>query len=155
MCSECCDLIPKPVTQIDQENFKWLFKSIVRPHLEYANTIWNPARKKDITSIENVQRRATKIIPQLKDMNYADRLKQLKMPTSRYRRIRGDIIESFKIIREIYDPRAIPTLFPENPDTGTRVYEITNQIKTELIHGANCQSLEQPPQPRCTSTNQA
>ena len=108
---------------IDQENFKWLFKSIVRPHLEYANAIWNPVMKKDITSIENVQRHATKMVPQQKDMSYTDRLKQLKMPTLRYRRIRGDMIEAFKIIREIYDLRAIPTLSPENPDKVTRGHE--------------------------------
>ena len=78
--------------------------------------------KKDITSIEHVQRRATKMVPQLKDMSYTDRLKQLKMPTLRYRRIRGDMIETYKIIREIYDQRAIPTLSLENPDTGTRCH---------------------------------
>ena len=43
---------------------------------------------------------------------YTDRLKQPKMATLRYRRIRGDMIEAFKIIREIYDQIAIPTLSP-------------------------------------------
>ena len=116
-------MIRRCFVHIDQENFKWLFKSIVCPHLEYVNAIWNPVMKKDITSIENVQRRATKMVPQQKDMSYTDRLKQLKMPTLRYRRIRGDMIEAFKIIREIYEQRAIPTLSPENPDKVTRGHE--------------------------------
>ncbi len=116
-------MIRRCFVHIDEENFKWLFKSIVRPHLEYANAIWNPIRMKDITLIENVQRRATKMVPQLKDMSYTNRLKHLKMPTLRYRRFRGDMIETFKIIRHIYDQRAIPTLSPENPDRRTRGHE--------------------------------
>ena len=55
-------MIRRFFVHIDQENFKWLFKLIVRPHLEYANAIWNPVMKKDITSIENVQRHATKMV---------------------------------------------------------------------------------------------
>ena len=59
-------MIRRCFVHIDQENFKWLLKSIVRPHLEYANAIWNPVMKKDITSIENVQRHATKMVPHFK-----------------------------------------------------------------------------------------
>jgi hypothetical protein len=55
----------------------------------------------DIEKIENVQRRATKQVPTLKNMEYTERLKQLKMPTLKYRRMRGDMIEVFKIINDI------------------------------------------------------
>ena len=140
-------MIRKCFVHIDQENFKWLFKSIVRPHLEYANAIWNPVMKKDITSIENVQRHATKMVPQLKDMSYTDRLKQLKMPTLRYRRIRVDMIETYKIIREIYDQRAIPTLSLENPDTGTRGHEFKlykHRSKTRLRQNSFTERIVSP-----------
>ena len=50
-----------------------------------------------------VQKRATKILPQLKHMNYSDRLKACKLPTLHYRRIRGDMIETYKILTEKYD----------------------------------------------------
>ena len=60
---------------MDPENFRWLYKAVVRPHLEYANAVWCPLRKKEITMIENVQRRATKMVPGLKDRSYVDRLK--------------------------------------------------------------------------------
>jgi hypothetical protein len=52
-----------------------LFKALVRPHLEYANSVRCPYRKADILSVENVQRRATKMLPSLKNMNYEERLR--------------------------------------------------------------------------------
>ena len=50
-------------------------------------------KKKDITLIENVQRRATKLIPSLKNLSYEDRLRRLKFPSLTYR-TRGDMIET-------------------------------------------------------------
>ena len=52
---------------------------------------------KHIESIEGVQCRATKMIPELKHLSYPERLKKLKLPTMAYRRARGDMIEVFKI----------------------------------------------------------
>ena len=40
---------------LDETMFLKLYKSLVRPHIEYPNTIWYPSKKKDITAIENVQ----------------------------------------------------------------------------------------------------
>ena len=53
---------------LDEENFKYLFKSIVRPHLEYAACVWSPHLKKDQESFENVLRRASKRIMGMKDL---------------------------------------------------------------------------------------
>ena len=54
---------------------------MVRPHLEYGATVWNTHFKKQITLIENVQRRATKQIPGLAHLSYLERLQLLKLPT--------------------------------------------------------------------------
>ena len=59
-----------------------------------------------IENIEKVQKRATKLIISLKKLPYPERLRQLKLPTLKYRRLRGDMIEVFKIIHKYYDIRA-------------------------------------------------
>ena len=48
-------LIRHSFIHLDESTFKMLYKALVRPHTEYANTAWNPVKMKDITSIENVQ----------------------------------------------------------------------------------------------------
>ena len=74
-----------------------------RSQLDYASVIWNPYKEKYNEQIEKVQRRATKTLPNLKHLSYVERLKKLKLPCLKYRRIRGDLIEVYKIITGSYD----------------------------------------------------
>ena len=53
-------------------NFRKLYTTFVRPHLEYCTPAWNPSLKKDISRLERVQRRATKIVPCLKNSSYSN-----------------------------------------------------------------------------------
>ena len=77
--------------------FKKIFCAQVRSHLEYAIQFWAPHYRKDINTIESVQRRATKYIPGFKELSYTDRLKKLDIPTLAYRRLRGSMIEVYKM----------------------------------------------------------
>ena len=96
-------MIRRTFVYMDKQMFKHLFVSIVRPHLEYAAPVWNPHQKALINLLENVQRRATKLIPGMKELSYKERLILLKLPTLQYRRYRGDMIELYKLSHGIYD----------------------------------------------------
>ena len=74
-----------------------------RPHLEYCIQAWRPYRKKDIDKLERIQRRATKMIPELRDLSYESRLLQCGLTTLETRRLRGDQIEVFKIVNGYED----------------------------------------------------
>ena len=67
-------------------------------------------KKGDIEDLERVQKRATKIIPGLKHLTYVERLHTCKLTTLHYRRIRGDMIETYKILTGKYDPVTAPQL---------------------------------------------
>mgnify|MGYP006336457883 CR=1 FL=1 len=84
------------------ESMQLLFVALVRPHLEFGNVVWSPRLEKDKKLVEGVQRRATKIIPGLKDLTYEQRLEKMKLPSMCYRRLRGDLIEVFKYTHNIY-----------------------------------------------------
>ena len=76
-----------------------LYKSMVRPHLEYAVPAWCPNKISDIILLEGVQRRFTKSIPELNKLQYEMRLKNLKYFETR--RIWGNLIEVYRIMNVI------------------------------------------------------
>ena len=67
-------LIFRTFTFMDKDMFLSIYKSVVRPHLEYASSVWSPMFKKDKIPIENVQRQATRLVKCLKHLSYEDRL---------------------------------------------------------------------------------
>jgi len=91
-------LIKRNFRSIDIEEFNLLYKAYIRPHLEYCIQVWSPYLKKDIESLERVQRRATKLVGSLKNKPYEERLKALQLTTLEKRRLRGDLIETYKIV---------------------------------------------------------
>ena len=70
--------------------------------------------KKHILIIENVQRRATRLVPGFSNLSYEDRLRELNILTLEYRRCRGRMIEVYKILNKYYDSKATEGLFELN-----------------------------------------
>ena len=73
-------------------------KAIVRPHLDYCIQARSPCLRKDIDMLEKIQRRATKLIPGLRDLRYEERLKEWGLTTLEARRLRWYQIVVFKIL---------------------------------------------------------
>ena len=72
-------LIKRNFKNLYEKTFILLYKSLVRSQLEYTSSVWFPYRKSLINEIESIQRRATKLIPNLKNLTYTERLKHLKL----------------------------------------------------------------------------
>ena len=121
-------VIRRSFRHLNAETFLPMYKSMVRSQLDYASSIWAPYQKKLVDKIEQVQKRATKQIPGLGNLSYPDRLKKLKLPTLSYRRVRGDMIELYKITKEIYDP-AVTSCIKLAKDTNIRHSTRTNEVK--------------------------
>ena len=119
-------LISRSITYKTKEIMVPLFKSLIRPVLEYANVVWSPSKKQDINALEQVQRRYTKHMIGMSNLTYEDRLRNLNLPSLEYRRFRGDMIETFKITHNFYDQRVTGSLlkFSTNNSTRTNGYKL-------------------------------
>ena len=93
-----------------------LFKATIRPILEYANAVWSPHKRKDVDRIEKIQKNYTKCIIGCKNLNYEQRLIKLKLPSLEFRHMRGDLIETYKILHNLYDPDTTTDLFSLVPE---------------------------------------
>ena len=97
-------------------SFKLIYCAQVRTQVEYGSPVWSPYLKKDITFVEKVQRKATKYLYGMKELTYEERLKKLQLPTLSFRRLRGSMIEVYKIFH-VYDKAATPCLPLSNVNT--------------------------------------
>lgn len=91
-------LVSRTFVYKDLHTMKRLYTALVRPHMEYCVVVWSPRFKKDIDRIEQVQRRATRMIPEIRHLPYEERLRKMKLPSMVYRRYRGDMITVYKYL---------------------------------------------------------
>jgi hypothetical protein len=114
--------------------FSLLYKSLIRPQLEFANSVWNPCFHKDINILEKVQKRATKLIPVIRHLDYESRCNFLGLTSLEERRKRGDLIQFYKIrngldsVKFSNEPVLIGRNGPSNVSSNLRraglVYEV-------------------------------
>ena len=72
-----------------------MYTSLVRPHLEYASSVWSPYLKKHCQTKENVQQRAIKLIRNISHLSCKDRLQYTCLPSLEYRRTRSNMLPVF------------------------------------------------------------
>ena len=118
---------------LSEKLFVQLFKTLVRPVLEYGHVIWQPYNKTQCAEIEDVQRRATKLLSSLRDKEYPERLVALRLPSLEYRRMRGDIIDLYKYIHGFY--KTATPLFQLSTVLNTRgnSYKLAKDQSTRLV----------------------
>ena len=110
LANQILGIIKRNFKDLSRDSFILIYKSIVRSQLEYAVQIWNPYKLSLIEDLEKVQKRATKLVKGLHKVSYTTRLKLLNLPTLRYRRNRGDMIEVFKSLTGEYDVNIVPSM---------------------------------------------
>ena len=67
-------LIKRNFIYLTEDAYVSMYKSLVRCHLEYANSVWNPHRQGQIKDLQKVQMRATKLVMTVKHLSYKERL---------------------------------------------------------------------------------
>ena len=101
----------RSLTYRDKDTWLKLYRMYIRPHLENCAQAWSPWTEADIDLIESVQRRAIRMTSDMKGNTYEERLTEAKMFTLQQRRLRGDMIEVWKLLHghEKVDVSAILT----------------------------------------------
>jgi ribonuclease P/MRP protein subunit RPP40 len=87
----------------DKNVFLRLYKTYVRPHLEFASVAWSPWLATDIAAIENVQIKVLNMISGMSNKSYPEKLKELNIWSLEKRRVMFDIIQMYKITHKIGD----------------------------------------------------
>jgi len=96
-----------------------LYKSLVRLHLEYCSTTWNPRYNKDKFLLERIQHRFTRIFSHLRPLPHETRLRRLGLWSLEERRNRADLMELFKLMKGL-SSTPWSHFFKKAEDTSTR-----------------------------------
>ena len=134
-------LMRRSFTYVDCKSFRKIYTAFVRPHLEYAQSVWLPHLQKYVNMLENVQIRATKLVDGLGNLDYEERLKRLNLPSLAFRRFRGDLIELYRHFHH-YDQVIIPPSFQRRERvTRKHEYQLLQRKAKDGIRGVQSNSF--------------
>ena len=83
---------------VDYDVMVKLYKTLVRPIIEYNNVLWGPFYVSDNQKIERIQRKATRTIPSISHLSYHNRLRHLNLPSLQHRRRRDAYIRYLGVL---------------------------------------------------------
>ena len=136
-------MIRRTFSSFDRDALLHLYKTLIRPVLEYSSCVWHPLLKKDIEKLEKVQRRATKLVRSLRNLDYPSRLRSLKLPTLAYRRHRSDMLQVFRLVTGIddFDPSQFFSMAKTKRTRGHGFKMEKKRARTKLRQGVFSQRV--------------
>ena len=123
--------ILKKFIHLDTHLFALLYKTFIRPILEYSSQICRPYHSTQFSKLESCQRRLTKWCKSIRHLTYEERLQTLKLQSVRHRFDRGDAILTYQILTGLLDVR--PFFFTPHV-TLTRGHSLKLQGSTSRLH---------------------
>ena len=101
----------------------FLFKTHIRPLLDYCSCLWNTGFVEDVRKLERVQRRWTKRIDNLGEMGYAERLCKLDLFSVQGRLLRSDLIQYWKVMNA-HCSIPVDSMFAQPQNAPTRGHKL-------------------------------
>ena len=141
-------LISRTIKYRNPKSLITLYKTLVRPHLDYCSTVWNPQYCKDKSLLERVQHRFTRLFPHLRGLPYEERLNQLGLWSLGERRNRADLIEIFKMVKGLTaTPWSVFFLRAEDKKTRGHSWKLVKNhcrcnTKTTVLFSTSHKSME-------------
>ena len=95
--------LSRAVTYRDKNTFLRLFRTYVRPHVDYCAPAYSPLTQGDKDILENVQKRAIGMVTNFKGRTYEEKLAEAGMVTLETRRLRGDLLQAYRVLNGVDD----------------------------------------------------
>jgi len=131
----------------DPQDFLIIYKSYIRPHLEYCIQAWSPYLQKDIYCLESVQHAATRLVRGFKKVLYEDRLRIMGLTTLAVRRKRSYWMLQDTIRKRKSGSISVLPSFRYYPSPRPQLQAFCQSMppaaKTELLQTKSDQGLEQ------------
>lgn len=89
----------------DKKVFLKLYKTYVRPHLEFSTQAWSPWLEADKKMLENIQERAVKMISGLQGTSYEEKCREVGLESLESRRKTQDLVMTFREVAKGGGPR--------------------------------------------------
>ena len=134
-------VIRRGFEELSPKTFCMLYTTFVRPHLEYAQSVWSPRLRKYVNLIEGVQRRATKMVRRFENLTYEQRLQKLDLSTLEFRRHFGEMVQIYKHLHFYDKDSIIGKLTRRIRPQRRHDYELTTNFASDGFRGVQTKSF--------------